>query len=481
MMPTSGIPYRKGKIVLAVLLCLGCGACTDGESEKDVEARESAAPRALNSLPYVVSSRVREENRGLRGVVLHDADQAYQGLNLYGSLTRSEALLRTMDGELVQTWSAEGVFTDREDFPLADGILQTVAGPIAPGLTVAEIHGAYLLAIESMSGLVKLDRQSRVVFALNNNAHHDVDIAADGSIYVLTAVPRWIETGGGKLSVIDDVIERISPNGDLMQSFSVMEILGDDPDIRPLLTESLRYAKYWFANLEQWQQKKIEARPTARSAYEAMFQLHDEAFIHGTRNLDRRAELYVLYITPADILHSNTLEVLSGRPDGLWDDGHVLVSVRNLDLVAVLDLNAHRVVWWWGPGSISRQHQPSLLANGNLLIFDNGTATGRSRVIELDPATYEIVWSYGETSRTRFFCAAMGGAQGLPNGNVLITESAAGRAFEVDRSGRVVWNFFNPGQGFNPFEGGSNEEVIEAIYRLVRVEAAVPDSLVEGG
>jgi hypothetical protein len=69
----------------------------------------------------------------------------------------------------------------------------------------------------------------------------------------------------------------------------------------------------------------------------------------------------------------------------------------------------------------------------------------------------------------------MGGVQGMPNGNVLITDSGAGRAYEVDRQGRIVWDFFNPDRGYNPFEKDPQEETIEAIYRLTRVDASALD------
>jgi hypothetical protein len=37
----------------------------------------------------------------------------------------------------------------------------------------------------------------------------------------------------------------------------------------------------------------------------------------------------------------------------------------------------------------------------------------------------------------------MGKHQWLPNGNLLISESMRGRAFEIDRDGRVVWEYLN--------------------------------------
>ena len=37
----------------------------------------------------------------------------------------------------------------------------------------------------------------------------------------------------------------------------------------------------------------------------------------------------------------------------------------------------------------------------------------------------------------------MGKHQWLPNGNLLITESRKGRAFEIDRHGQTVWEYLN--------------------------------------
>ena len=67
-----------------------------------------------------------------------------------------------------------------------------------------------------------------------------------------------------------------------------------------------------------------------------------------------------------------------------------------------------------------------------------------SRVVEIDPATREVVWSYADEMVNAFFTAFMGNAQPLPNGNVHITESATGRLFEVTRAGQVVWEYVIP-------------------------------------
>ena len=77
-----------------------------------------------------------------------------------------------------------------------------------------------------------------------------------------------------------------------------------------------------------------------------------------------------------------------------------------------------------------------MLANGNVLIFDNGTLRGYSRVIELNPLTETIEWEYVADPKEAFFSAAISGAQRLPNGNTLICEGGKTRLFEVTQMGK---------------------------------------------
>lgn len=76
------------------------------------------------------------------------------------------------------------------------------------------------------------------------------------------------------------------------------------------------------------------------------------------------------------------------------------------------------------------------------MIFDNGWHKGSSRIVELDPRTEEIVWSY--EPGPEFFSRRGGMAQPLPNGNLLLTQQDAGRVFEITRQGEIVWDFWNP-------------------------------------
>jgi hypothetical protein len=96
-----------------------------------------------------------------------------------------------------------------------------------------------------------------------------------------------------------------------------------------------------------------------------------------------------------------------------------------------------------------------LPGEGNILVFDNGGKSGYggpeayprytreySRVIELDPVTFEIVWQYGaESGKEHFFSHFISGAQRLPNGNTMVTDGANGRLFEVTAAKEIVWEY----------------------------------------
>jgi Arylsulfotransferase (ASST) len=70
------------------------------------------------------------------------------------------------------------------------------------------------------------------------------------------------------------------------------------------------------------------------------------------------------------------------------------------------------------------------------------------------------VWEYRGDPPQSFSSPARGSAEALPNGNVLVTESARGRVFEVTREGAIVWTFLNP-----EFEAKGRRQ----IYRMQRV------------
>ncbi len=153
-------------------------------------------------------------------------------------------------------------------------------------------------------------------------------------------------------------------------------------------------------------------------------------------------------------------------------DGDILASFRPTSTVVRIARKTGKIVWKLGPPTVAGQHAPTLLANGNILIFDNGThrlddSMPYSRAIEVNPATNEIVWKYQDAPAWNFFSPRMGVAQRLANGNTLLTESSFGRFFEVTGEGEIVWEYVNPFFG-RPFFGGPAHSQTNQVFRALR-------------
>jgi outer membrane protein assembly factor BamB len=139
--------------------------------------------------------------------------------------------------------------------------------------------------------------------------------------------------------------------------------------------------------------------------------------------------------------HGNTVAELP--------NGDLLVSFRDLSMIAIIDRQSGKLRWRYGTPNLAQQHAPTPLPNGSILVFDNGTRRADhfmpySRVLEIDPNSSEVVWSYQERQDVDFFAPHLSNAQRLPNGNTLICEGTFGRIFEVTEAGETVWEYVNP-------------------------------------
>jgi hypothetical protein len=197
-----------------------------------------------------------------------------------------------------------------------------------------------------------------------------------------------------------------------------------------------------------------------------------------------------------DWLHINSATYVG--PNRWFDEGdkrfapnNVIISSRQASLLAIVGRDGS-IVWRMGPdfseskelraiGQIIGQHHAHLIPKGlpgagNLLVFDNGGSSGygfanpialdgtgafaraTSRVLEINPVTLELVWSY---TNARFYSSNISGAQRLPNGNTLITAGAGGRLFEVTKERAIVWEYMYP-----QFSGAQSTNAVYRGYRL---------------
>ena len=112
--------------------------------------------------------------------------------------------------------------------------------------------------------------------------------------------------------------------------------------------------------------------------------------------------------------HFNHLDPL---PENRWYDagderfrpGNILVSPRTLGFIFIIDKRTKEVVWEHSGshrGGVAGQHDPRMIPKGlpgagNILLIDNGqppvqdiARAGRSSILEIDPVSEEVVWSY---------------------------------------------------------------------------------------
>jgi hypothetical protein len=336
-------------------------------------------------------------------VTVHDPAQAQDGLTLYTSGHEAAAYLIGMDGEVLHEWRRpyssvweKGAAVKR---PQPDSHVYFRKAMVYP-------NGDLLAVYEGVGdtpygyGLVKLDRNSEVLWSYLAHTHHDLDIGPDGQIYVLTHefVDEPLE-GFARLASprLDDFLVILSADGEELRKISL---------IHAVAASEYRHLLYGVA-------------------------------------------AYAL----ADPLHTNTVDVITedaAANFAFGEAGQILLSFRELGAIGVLDPESERLQWaargyWLG------QHDPDILPNGNILLFDNygyfERPEGRSRVIEFDPQTMEIVWQYVGTADGPFESLIRASQERLANGNTLITESGGGRILEVTPAGEIVWQFVNPVRG----------------------------------
>lgn len=233
-----------------------------------------------------------------------------------------------------------------------------------------------------------------------------------------------------------------------------------------------------------------EPRPPDRDVFDSVIQEVDAdgnvVFEWNTRDHIADSETFVHTTPVADPFHINSIEVM--------DNGDWLASFRNLSAVLRIARTAHdgyqpgEVIWQLGGASNDftfvddpeagpcAQHSARELANGHLLLFDNGAqqdanwgqqtgdfcpdptnpggrhARPHTRVTEyaLDEGamTATLVWSYEQDSYSVF----AGSAQRLPGGDTFIGWALTNRsaaATEVDAAGEKVWELDNPSGYFS--------------------------------
>jgi hypothetical protein len=372
------------------------------------DAEQLAMIEQLEAIGYASGSVEPEGTSGLERV---HPDASTPGYTFMTSGHAPEAFLVDPAGRIVHRWhkSFAAVFGGERPARRDDEAeFWRRARLLANGHVIAIFDGL---------GMIEVDADSQLVWSRANGAHHDLDVAEDGRIFVLTRAAQLLPEINPGTPILEDFIEILDAKGQLLRKLSLLEAFERSP----------------WADL-------------ARARY----------------------------AQGGDLFHINTLTLLAGRiAERLpaFRAGNVLISSFPMHVIAVVDLDREAVVWLQS-GSYRSQHDPQVLDNGNLLLFDNrGGNRGdvrASAVLELDPKSGDERWAYRGEPAGEFYSSTCGTAQRLENGNTLITESDRGRAFEVTPAGRVVWQYRNP------HRAGPDGRFIATLFEAWRLPADFP-------
>ncbi len=159
-----------------------------------------------------------------------------------------------------------------------------------------------------------------------------------------------------------------------------------------------------------------------------------------------------MYIKPDDPTHLNDIVIVTEALAAKIDDveaGDILLSLRQMKMLLILDDETGLLRWHYiGPWIY--QHDPDITAEGDIVVYNNANywlnfnRKPGSNLIELDPATGKTRIIYPLGDQPGFVSELLGAHELLPNGNRLIVESRAGRVFEINPAGDIVWDFIKP-------------------------------------
>ncbi|MEM7480594.1 MAG: arylsulfotransferase family protein [Acidobacteriota bacterium] len=382
-------------------------------------ARGDAEERArVLSLPYAAGVR-RAEPGTVVGVVAWAPVAAWPGVNLEVSGHASEAVLRAMDGEVLHRWRMPFERAFPEIAPNAETVFFRRAALRPEGR---------LIALYQTGGLVELGPQSNIVRRCAGSFYND--------FFVQPGRDEANGDEGGEIwwSLAKEA-RRDEAGREVLEDFVVA--------LRPGEGTTGACEELWRMSVRQ---------ALSDSPFAAVLE-------------PRRAE--------GDVFHSNTIEVFDGSladASPLFAAGNVLVSLREISTVAVLDGATGRALWAQrGPWRL--QHQPTPhrgdSGGGRLLIFDNRGAPEGSRLLEIELPGGEVVWRWQADPPRAFSTPEAGSVERLPNGNLLVTESERGRAFELSPGGQVVWDFQTP------HRAGRDNGLVATLMEVVRYPAAL--------
>jgi hypothetical protein len=335
------------------------------------------------------------------GVTLNDPRAGASDLILLSGFLKDDNYVRLIrrDGSVVNEWRLRAL--DKLANPAQCRNPPMTNWNAIPHGTIATPEGDIVISFESC-GMVRLDRCNKVKFSTAEITHHSPNWLADGGIVI--AGGEYVDKAAKDLPwpfdgpYWEDLVYKFDADGKLTLRKPVTELFIEN-QMAPQLTAGSEF----------------------RTRVDGEFHLNE-----------------VEELSP---------ELAPAFP--MFAAGDLMLNFRNLNMIVVTDATATKVKWF-KTGPYVRQHDPDFGADGRITMFDNhsdgsldGSREGGSRVWSVDPATDQATLIYGAKDGQRMYSPERSTHQMLPNGDMMVTEAQAGRAFEVTAGGDKVWEYVN--------------------------------------
>ncbi|MCL5129896.1 arylsulfotransferase family protein [Algibacter sp. L4_22] len=129
-----------------------------------------------------------------------------------------------------------------------------------------------------------------------------------------------------------------------------------------------------------------------------------------------------------DFLHFNSID---------YKNGSILISSRSQNKLYLINKESKEITTTLSVnGTLSGQHDATLLDNGNILVFNNNAGNNKSEVLEITKLD-ELIWQYSND----FYSDHISGVYRLESGNTIICSGIEARIIEVSETGEEVWDY----------------------------------------
>lgn len=338
--------------------------------------------------------RSSDPDRGFSGELTGSAAEGY--ILVAGLSETQEESFHT-----VRLYDPEGKEVHR--WPVHYDLLDTEREPqnvMLHGMEVFE-DGSLALTFDGGQAITRIDACGQPLWTHNDRFHHSINRDGEGRLVTL---------------MDDDIYRLDEETGETLDSVSIRKEMleGDNEDQMAML--------------------KIRTRTP--------------------ENADEK----ITYL--GDPFHPNDAEPLrADMADAfpMFEAGDVLLSMRELNMITVVDPKTGRMKWWhYGPWF--KQHDPDFQPDGTITVFDNATGSDASRILSIRPGENQVQTLFTGSDELPFYTWRRGKHQILPDGNILLTEAEGGRIMEVSPDGDLLWE-----RQF-PWDDEQNVIITEARY-----------------